>query len=141
MCIHQGNQASADGESSLQEQIRSPGSHTAVTELLPIMALRGAGGVCVCVCVFTSTQTCPSASCHLFCMAGVHACMLMRHRYDRKLIESGKVKPVCPQRCRRRSAGVPLSYDLMEKPRVGAERVSTWSHPAPPAGLLAREPR
>lgn len=55
VCIHQGNQASADGESSLQEQIRSTGSHTAVTELLPIMGLRGAGGgvesMCVCVCV------------------------------------------------------------------------------------------
>lgn len=44
VCIHQGNQASADGERSLQEQIRSTGSHTAVTELLPIMCLRGAGG-------------------------------------------------------------------------------------------------
>ena len=82
VCIHQGNQASADGESSLQEQIRSTGSHTAVTELLPIMGLRGAGGggeesMCICVCVFTCTQTCPSASCHLFCMACVHACMLM----------------------------------------------------------------
>lgn len=54
VCIHQGNQASPDGESSLQEQIRSTGSHTAVTELLPIMGLRGAGGggrECVCVCV------------------------------------------------------------------------------------------
>lgn len=57
VCIHQGNQASADGESSLQEQIRSTGSHTAVTELLPIMGLRGAGGwgrehVCVYVWVY-----------------------------------------------------------------------------------------
>lgn len=53
VCIHQGNQASADGERSLQEQIRSTGSHTAITELLPIMGLRGAGrgrgsdGVCL----------------------------------------------------------------------------------------------
>lgn len=61
VCIHQGNQASADGESSLQEQIRSPGSHTAVTELLPIMGLRGAGGwarehVCGCTCVYSHTN-------------------------------------------------------------------------------------
>lgn len=78
VCIHQGNQASADGESSLQEQIRSTGSHTAVTELLPIMGLRGAGGGGrESARVFTCTQTCPSASCHLFCMACVHACMLM----------------------------------------------------------------
>lgn len=58
VCIHQGNQASADGERSLQEQIRSTGSHTTVTELLPIMCLRGAGGgdrVCerVCLCLPT----------------------------------------------------------------------------------------
>lgn len=57
VCIHQGNQASADGESSLQEKIRSTGSHTAVTELLPIMALRGAAGGCTeHVCVYPHTN-------------------------------------------------------------------------------------
>lgn len=57
VCIHQGNQASADGERSLQEQIRSTGSHTAITELLPIMGLRGAGrGGVEMVCVYSHTN-------------------------------------------------------------------------------------
>lgn len=78
VCIHQGNQASADGESSLQEQIRSTGSHTAVTELLPIMGLRGAGGggrehvcVCVCICSHTNMPICKLPS----ILYGMCACM------------------------------------------------------------------
>ncbi len=84
VCIHQGNQASADGESSLQEQIRSTGSHTAVTELLPIMGLRGAGGggrehVCVCVCVCVCVYVCLLAHKHAHLQVAIyfvwHVCM------------------------------------------------------------------